>query len=376
MNYAIPSSLRKPILLLSAMTLCLFNSASADESRSSPDIPADHPLIYSGGYVERQWVNAPEGIEGVSLQFNRSTFLNGKGYGWDNPGTKIAFRTNASQITALLYFSANHASTSARNSIGIYKIDGKQKPGWTFQTQAKSIQRDPELLKLEFPAPDSPGFHNYEIVLPYGDSVEFLGLYTNEDAELQPFPHEEKLRYVAYGDSITHGFTSSRVDRSYPYLLAEEKDWDLVNLGFGGRVSNEEDAEIISRLEPDVLTILIGVNDWQGGRSLETYQTNITQFLDEIRSIDPTIPIYLITPLWVPPSWQPSRADKELESYRIALQELYNERMDPNLHLIEGPALIDHDPKYFDRVAVHPNDEGFAMMATRLSEKIESTRTQ
>lgn len=43
---------------------------------------------------------------------------------------------------------------------------------------------------------------------------------------------------------------------------------------------------------------------------------------------------------------------------------------DPNLHLIEGPDLIATDPPLFDRVAEHPNDNGFSMMAERRAKKL------
>jgi hypothetical protein len=72
----------------------------------------------------------------------------------------------------------------------------------------------------------------------------------------------------------------------------------------------------------------------------------------------------------VPPSWKPEKAVADLEEYRRVLRELVVSLADPHLHLIEGPDLIDHDPAFFDSVAVHPNDQGFAQMAERLSKQI------
>ncbi len=44
---------------------------------------------------------------------------------------------------------------------------------------------------------------------------------------------------------------------------------------------------------------------------------------------------------------------------------------DAALRLVEGPELIDADETYFDPVLVHPNDAGFAQLATRLAERLE-----
>jgi hypothetical protein len=50
-------------------------------------------------------------------------------------------------------------------------------------------------------------------------------------------------------------------------------------------------------------------------------------------------------------------------------REIVLARKDP--HLIEGLDLIDHDPKLFDAVAVHPNDQGFAQMGERLAKQMK-----
>jgi lysophospholipase L1-like esterase len=42
---------------------------------------------------------------------------------------------------------------------------------------------------------------------------------------------------------------------------------------------------------------------------------------------------------------------------------------DPNLHVIDGPALIPDDIKYFQD-GLHPNDQGFKIMADRLNERM------
>ncbi len=304
-----------------------------------------------------------------AVRFDREIEMPGKGYRWDNPGARVCFRTDARHITAKLFYSDRHLSKSARNGKGLYSIDARTRPEWVFDSAAVSIVRAREEVSLSFPVP-SRGFHDYAIVMPYGDSVEFQGLTVNEGARFEPFPSPPAVRYIAFGDSITQGFTASSISRTYPFLLAENNRWQLLNLGFGGRSAVAADGKLAGALGADVMTILIGVNDWQEGVPLEKYEAQMKGLLANIRSRQPDVPIFLITPLWVDPSWKPARAISDLESYRQILRSLTGRWKDPHLRLIEGPGLINPDPKYFDEVAVHPNDAGFSLMANRLSKEI------
>jgi len=305
-----------------------------------------------------------------AIRFGRGIEMPGKGYEWDNPGARICFRTDAREITVKLLYSEMHASKSARNGKGLFYIDGQTRPEWLFDSSATSIVRDKEEVSVPLPVPAEAGFHDYAIVLPYGDSVELLGLTVNEGAHFEPFSRLPNIRYVAYGDSITQGFTASHIGLTYPFLLAENKHWQIFNMGFGGRSANANDGKVVAPLKADIMTILIGVNDWQGGVPLEKFQAQMEGLLHNIRKDSPTTPIYLITPLWVNPSWKPKTEVADLDSYRQVIRNIAQKLDDPHLHLIEGPSLIDHDAKYFDKVAVHPNDAGFEMMAGRLAMEI------
>src|SRR5690606_6089758 len=113
--------------------------------------------------------------------------------------------------------------------------------------------------------------------------------------------------------------------------------------------------------------LLIGVNDWQGGAELERFRAEYATLLAGLRQTNPNRPIVAITPLWVAPSWQPAQARFPLEAYRQVIRDVVEAQADRHLRLVEGPSLVDHDPEWFDAVAVHPNDAGFAKMAERLA---------
>jgi lysophospholipase L1-like esterase len=152
--------------------------------------------------------------------------------------------------------------------------------------------------------------------------------------------------------------------------VAQKNGWQIFNLGLGGRASTISDAAVVTSLKADVISIFMGANDWQIGVPPERYRANMTAFFDAIRVQQPTVPIYYITSLWVAPSWNPKAQVADLENYRQAARDVVAAREDSNLHLVEGPELIDHEVALFDATPVHPNDKGFAQMADRLAGKM------
>ena len=224
-------------------------------------IPVDDPKISYQGYVHRELVTQVDGNQEKVMRFDRRIDMPGKGYRWDNPGACISFRTDAAEIEAVFNYSDLHLSTSARNAVGVYSVDGVFKKEWSFRTRQQGVSRQPETVVVHLSNGGVAGFHVYELYLPYGDSVDFAGLKVNAGAKFEPITAKKPL-YVAYGDSITHGFTSSGVDKSYPFLIGQKKGWSVINLGLGGRASTPSDGALIASLKPDVITVLMGANDW------------------------------------------------------------------------------------------------------------------
>ncbi|MEI8247233.1 MAG: GDSL-type esterase/lipase family protein [Lentisphaerota bacterium] len=345
--------------ILFYMILCA--AASADTF-----IPANDTRLAFSDFARMTFIDFPGSAGKKIARFDRIADPGGKGYQWDNPGARLRFRTDASSINVHLYYNEKHISTSARNPVGRYAIDGKIDNAWRFTSVQTKTVRTPEMLIIPIAA-HTPGMHDYDIILPYGDSVDVVGVTTEGKAHFETPSQRPAKRLVAYGDSITHGFTASEVTSSYAFLFAQRMNWQIVNMGIGGRGSAANDGTLIASQNGDVVIMLIGVNDWQGGRPVASFKANMEGFIKNLRKQQPLVPIIVITPLWVPASWKPKSANIDLEEYRKALREIVAAAGDANIRLVEGPALIDHDEKYFDKVAVHPNDKGFAMMAERLA---------
>ncbi len=138
-------------------------------------------------------------------------------------------------------------------------------------------------------------------------------------AASQPGPvmsPQTRLRYVALGDSYTIG-TSVSIDARWPDQLVAaltaggpaggSTALDLVaNLGVNGYTSRDViDAELpqVASLQPEFITLLIGVNDVVQGVPAETYRENVLRILDDLvgrvgaaRIIVVTTPDYTVTP--------------------------------------------------------------------------------
>ena len=121
----------------------------------------------------------------------------------------------------------------------------------------------------------------------------------------------DPLRYVALGDSYTIGTSVDEAER-WPDQLVGALDGDLVpldlvaNLGVNGFTSADVIAVELPRLDaldPEFVTLLIGVNDVVQGVPEATYRERVTEILAKLRLrlaadriLVVTTPDYTVTP--------------------------------------------------------------------------------
>ena len=116
-----------------------------------------------------------------------------------------------------------------------------------------------------------------------------------------------RVRYVALGDSYTIGTSVDDGQRFPNQLAARLPQLELVaNLGVNGFTSRdliEVELPRLPTLEPEVVTVLIGVNDVVQGVPEDSYRANAAAILDALvarvgagRIIVVTIPDYTVTP--------------------------------------------------------------------------------
>jgi acyl-CoA thioesterase I len=115
------------------------------------------------------------------------------------------------------------------------------------------------------------------------------------------------VRYVALGDSYTIGTSVAETERWPNQLVAGLPQLDLVaNLGVNGFTSADViqvELPQLAALRPELLTLLVGVNDVVQGVPEAAYRQNVGAILDELmrrvgadRVLIVTTPDYTVTP--------------------------------------------------------------------------------
>ncbi len=304
---------------------------------------------------------------GTAVVFERTPLKHGRKYEFDNPGARVRFCCNASELSVELTYERRDDPVRAQNGTGVFLVDGAGREEWTFH-RADRKNRKPEMVRVLLPADGT--LHTYELVMPYADRVGVKAVICNAETVFEKPVARPAHRCAFFGDSVTHGFTSSRVDRSYPYRIGRIKKWEVVNLGIGGIAMKSSYADQLAAIPMDQLVIALGVNNWQGGSKPEDVRKNTEALLGRFRALKPDIPVVVMTPLWVPPTWKPKKAVYDLARYRQAIAQAVKNGGLKNITVVDGDQLIDHDPALFDRIAVHPNDKGFEQMAVRLAQHL------
>jgi lysophospholipase L1-like esterase len=136
-------------------------------------------------------------------------------------------------------------------------------------------------------------------------------------------------------------------------------DADAKNLGVGGAVL-EAGLAVDPGVDADLITIAFGVNDFSKNVPPGDVLDNGRRLLAVLRSRSQS-PVVIFTPL----PWRDRErndAGHHQEAYRDALRSLVS--FQDGVSIAEGPDLIPPDARYLPD-AVHPNDEGFKVMADR-----------
>jgi len=119
--------------------------------------------------------------------------------------------------------------------------------------------------------------------------------FKNQNSKTQP-----KLTYLALGDSLTYGEGVDQIDQTYPFLLSKflskKSEVELINLGIPGARTDEViklELPKLNDLKPNLITLLIGINDAQSTGTETTFKKNFQTVLDQITA-DPRKKVIVI----------------------------------------------------------------------------------
>ncbi len=194
------------------------------------------------------------------------------------------------------------------------------------------------------------------------------------------------LRYVALGDSYTIGTSVAAAERFPEQLVgtlgASGPTLDLVaNLGVNGYTSDDlirDELPALGELRPDVVTVLIGVNDVVQGVPADTYEANVVTILDTLlgrlpagRIVTVAIPDYTVTPSGAD-FGDPRQQHDGIVANNAVMERLSGERgiafvdiFDISLRAADDRSLVADD-------GLHPSGAQYRLWVERLVPVVES----
>ncbi|WP_051052541.1 SGNH/GDSL hydrolase family protein [Bradyrhizobium liaoningense] len=221
-------------------------------------------------------------------RFQRPIADTGSDYQYCMPGARQRFKSIAPTVNVSLRWNGLVTRTDARNLIGHVFVDGVHNRD--FQTPGAVNQVLTSVLTLNM---GTVADRLYEIILPYADGVEFGQIQVDPAYTITAAAPRSGPLMVCLGDSITQGFLATDVRRGWPFLLAAAKGYRCINLGYGGRITVADDGTKAANLNPDLIVVLLGMNDFLSQRPLADYKTAFKQLLTNIHTVDPTVPVYI-----------------------------------------------------------------------------------
>ncbi len=117
------------------------------------------------------------------------------------------------------------------------------------------------------------------------------------------------MRYLALGDSYTIGTGASDDSHSWPSIIARRLGAELTNPAVNGFTTQdlvEHELALVRRLKPDLVTVLIGVNDLVQGRTTDQYRRSLATIYDEVASLPKARVAAVSIPAW---SYVPAAAE-------------------------------------------------------------------
>lgn len=183
------------------------------------------------------------------------------------------------------------------------------------------------------------------------------------------------LIYSALGDSLTAGVGTEKYEESYPYLLAQKfsesyGDIDLRDRAYpGARTSGliNDLLEPAIKDQPDVITLLIGVNDIHGLVSKKQFTENYSHILKRLKNETKakvyaiSIPFIGTNSLLLPPYHTFFR--HETEEYNKIIKKLANEYNIKYIDLYTPTARMFESPAMCSRDEFHPSAAGYDLWA-------------
>ena len=203
----------------------------------------------------------------------------------------------------------------------------------------------------------------------------------NQESVIQPTPEKQMITgpivYVALGDSTGSGVGAREggyVLRLFNRLVKRRPESRLSNLCVSGATTADLLRSQLQRgvaLNPDLVTVGIGINDIGHGLTLEQFSKNYEEILSTLREktraqiVVSNIPDVSSAPR-IPGSLR-NEYQQRIQRFSQRLEEIAARHGVTvfDVYTITHAELASH-PEYFSADGFHPSDEGYELWATEM----------
>jgi lysophospholipase L1-like esterase len=311
-------------------------------------------------------------------------------------GVRLLLQTNATEITltyrstrdmperpAVVTLAANGTEVSIEHANGNHRL-------WNSDGSITFVAGEDSVAFFELPEADSA--REVSIWLPHNCAVELIDLTAN--APLHP-GSLSKRTWLNYGSSISHAIEADEPLGVWSSRVAQDLELDLFNLGLAGSANAEYFvAKTIAETPANLITLKLGINVVAGATMTKrTFVAAVQAMLDIIREKQPSTRIVVISPLYSPGFENqpgPARTDSQgqvygstfsdvdwvgeltLSAIREILRGLVESRADQNLSYLNGLELFGEADVELMPDHLHPNAEGYLLIADRVKKLLFS----
>ncbi len=285
----------------------------------------------------------------------------------DTAGGRIRFATNSPYITIKCRWSLlgamSHMALTGSSGFDLYIYEnGKEEYNGTFRPELANAQSGYSSTK---DLGETKKDRIININFPLYNELEELYIGIKEGSTLSEAPdYKYEKPIVYYGSSITQGGCASRPGMSYQAIITRKYDINHINLGFSGRARGERAmAEYIAGLNMSAFVLDYDYN----APTAEHLKATHERFYKIIREKNPTLPIIIMS------APTKKKGGEWWKNREAIIEQTYENALisgDRNVYFISGCELMPDNDGTVD--TCHPNDYGFACMASRLSKVIET----
>ena len=193
------------------------------------------------------------------------------------------------------------------------------------------------------------------------------------------------MRYVALGDSYTIGTSVEAADRFPDQLARRVPELELVaNLGVNGYTTADlirDELPALNGFAPELVTLLIGVNDVVRDVPAATYEANVVEILDVLLAAVPadrlvvvSIPDYTVTPAGADYGDPSAKSSAIVEANGI-MARLAAERGLAFVDIFDISREAASDRSLVADDGLHPSGKQYARWVDRITPVIDTRRT-